>query len=274
MAPKKPGANKKVGKKAKIAPAPLVSEKPKKVVKQKVVNPLFEKRPRNFGIGQDIQPKRDLSRFVKWPNYIRIQRQKSVLQRRLKIPPPINQFSYAADKATVTQLFKLMEKYRPETAAMKKRRLQKRAEDKIETKEDQPTKRPNVIRQGINTVVNLVEQKKAQLVVIAHDVDPLELVIYLPALCRKMGVPYCIIKGKWRLGNLVRRKNCTALAITQVDTGDRATLAKLVESIKNNFNERFDEFKRHWGGGVLGAKSACRLAKIEKAKEKELAQKQ
>lgn len=60
----------------------------------------------------------------------------------------------------------------------------------------------------------------------------------------------------------------------QVDSGDRATFAKLVESIKNNFNERFDEFKRHWGGGVLGAKSACRLAKIEKAKEKELAQKQ
>jgi large subunit ribosomal protein L7Ae len=274
MAPKKPGANKKVGKKSKIAPAPLASEKPKKAIKQKVVNPLFEKRPKNFGIGQDIQPKRDLSRFVKWPNYIRIQRQKSVLQRRLKIPPPINQFSFAADKATVTQLFKLMEKYRPETAAMKKRRLQKRAEDKVETKEDQPTKRPNVIRQGINTVVNLVEQKKAQLVIIAHDVDPLELVIYLPALCRKMGVPYCIIKGKWRLGKLVRRKNCTALAITQVDSGDRATFAKLVESIKNNFNERFDEFKRHWGGGVLGAKSATRLAKLEKAKEKEITQKQ
>jgi len=51
----------------------------------------------------------------------------------------------------------------------------KRAEDKVETKEDQPTKRPNVIRQGINTVVNLVEQKKAQLVIIAHDVDPLEV---------------------------------------------------------------------------------------------------
>lgn len=45
----------------------------------------------------------------------------------------------------------------------------------METKEDQPTKRPNVIRQGINTVVNLVEQKKAQLVIIAHDVDPLEV---------------------------------------------------------------------------------------------------
>jgi len=48
MAPKKPGANKKVGKKAKIAPAPLVSEKPKKAIKQKVVNPLFEKKTKKL----------------------------------------------------------------------------------------------------------------------------------------------------------------------------------------------------------------------------------
>lgn len=45
-------------------------------------------------------------------------------------------------------------------------------------------------------------QVKAQLVVIAHDVDPIELVVWLPALCRKMGVPYCIVKGKSRLGQV------------------------------------------------------------------------
>ena len=37
-------------------------------------NPLFVKNPRNFRIGGDIQPTRDLTRFVKWPKYIRIQR--------------------------------------------------------------------------------------------------------------------------------------------------------------------------------------------------------
>ena len=60
------------GKKAKgkkVAPAPAVV---KKQEAKKVVNPLFEKRPKNFGIGQDIQPKRDLTRFVKWPRYIRL----------------------------------------------------------------------------------------------------------------------------------------------------------------------------------------------------------
>ena len=87
--------SKKKGK--KVAAAPLAVKKPDV---KRVINPLFEKRPRNFGIGQDIQPKRDLSRFVRWPKYIRLQRQKAVLQTRLKVPPPINQFSQALDKQT------------------------------------------------------------------------------------------------------------------------------------------------------------------------------
>ena len=70
-----------------------------------------------------------------------------------------------------------MEKYRPETTLAKKLRLKARAEEKIAKKEDTPTKRPNVIRHGTNTVTKLVEQKKAQLVVIAHDVDPIEVII-------------------------------------------------------------------------------------------------
>ena len=109
-----------------------------------------------------------------------------------------------------------MEKYRPETAAAKKLRLKARAEEKISKKEDTPSKKTNLLRSGANTVTTLVEQKKAQLVVIAHDVDPIEIVLFLPALCRKMGIPYCIVKGKARLGRLVRRKTCTTVALTQV----------------------------------------------------------
>jgi hypothetical protein len=59
---------------------------------------LFEKRPKNFGIGQDVQPKRDVTRFVRWPKYIRMQRQKRVLLHRLKVPPTINQFTRTLDK--------------------------------------------------------------------------------------------------------------------------------------------------------------------------------
>ncbi len=55
-------------------------------------------------------------------------------------------------------------------------------------------KKPVVVKFGINHITTLVENGKAQLVVIAHDVDPIELVIWLPALCRKMGVPFVIVK--------------------------------------------------------------------------------
>jgi len=270
MVVKKPRPKKKpVGK--KVAPAPLAV---KKVEPKKIVNPLFEKRPKNFGIGQNIQPKRDLSRFVRWPKYVRVQRQKAVLQKRLKIPPPIHQFSQTLDKQNAVQLFKLLEKYRPESPLAKKQRLKKIAEAKAKGKEVQPKKKPLFVRAGTNTVTKLIEQKKAQLVIIAHDVDPIEVVLFLPALCRKMGVPYCIVKGKARLGVLVRRKTCSCVALTQVESGDRTNFTKLVEVVKTNYNDRQDEIRKHWGGGLLGAKSLARIAKLEKAKARELAQKQ
>ena len=59
----------------------------------------------------------------------------------------------------------------------------------------------------------------------------------------------------------------------QVDSSDRSQFSKLLEAIKTNFNDRHDELRRHWGGGLLGSKSAARIAKIERAKVKEAAQK-
>merc|ERR1712241_922783 len=203
----------------------------------------------------------DLTRFVKWPKYIRLQRQKVVLQTRLKVPPAVNQFYSHLDRQTATQLFKLLDKYRPETKQAKKERLRERAAARAEGKEDAPTKRAPVVRHGVNDVTTLVEKKKAQ------------LVVFLPALCRKMGVPYCIVKNKSRLGRVCRRKTTSCIAITNVDSNDRSSLSKLVESVKTNFNERFDEIRRHWGGGSLGNKSAAKVAKVEKIKAKELAMK-
>lgn len=55
-------------------------------------------------------------------------------------------------------------------------------------------KKPVVVKYGINHITALVEAGKAQLVAIAHDVDPIELVVWLPALCKKMNVPYVIVK--------------------------------------------------------------------------------
>lgn len=57
----------------------------------------------------------------------------------------------------------------------RKHRLKAKAEAKVAKKDAAPAKRLNRLRSGTNTVTKLVEQKKAQLVVIAHDVDPIEV---------------------------------------------------------------------------------------------------
>jgi large subunit ribosomal protein L7Ae len=251
----------------KTAPAPFPQGKAgssKKAPK----NPLIEKRPKNFGIGQDIQPRRNLSRMVKWPEYVRLQRQKKILNMRLKVPPAIAQFQHVLDKNTAAQTFKLLSKYRPETAAEKKERLLKEATAiKEGKKKEDVSKKPYTVKYGLNHIVGLIENKKASLVLIPNDVDPIELVIFLPALCRKMGVPYAIIKGKARLGTVVHKKTAAALAITEVRSEDKTELAKLISAIKEGYLEKSESARRQWGGGIMGAKAQKRIEKKRKALE-------
>merc|ERR1711924_504406 len=164
----------------KPAPNPLA----KKKAAAKSTNPLYEKRPKNFGVGGSLPVRKDLSRFVKWPKYVRLQRQKRILMKRLKVPPTINQFNKTLDKNVAENLFKLLGKYRPEDKAAKKERLlaEAAAQEKGQTVDK---KKPVVIKYGLNHVTQLIEAGKAQLVVIAHDVDPIELVLWLPTLCKK-----------------------------------------------------------------------------------------
>ncbi|TXG48696.1 hypothetical protein EZV62_024571 [Acer yangbiense] len=256
MAPKKGG---------KVVAAPA-----KKKV-DKVVNPLFEKRPKQFGIGGALPPKKDLHRYVKWPKAIRIQRQRRILKQRLKVPPALNQFTKTLDKNLATSLFKLLLKYRPEDKAAKKERLLKRAQAESEGKTVE-AKKPIVVKYGLNHVTYLIEQNKAQLVVIAHDVEPIELVVWLPALCRKMEIPYCIVKGKSRLGSIVHQKTASALCLTTVKNEDKLEFSKILEAIKANFNDKFDEYRKKWGGGIMGSKSQAKTKAKEKVLAKEAAQ--
>ncbi|KAG5526992.1 hypothetical protein RHGRI_028055 [Rhododendron griersonianum] len=225
-----------------VKPAAAAKKKP-----EKVVNPVFEKRPKQFGIGGALPPKRDLHRFVKWPKVVQIQRKRRILNQRLKVPPPLNQFTKTLDKNLATSLFKMLLKYRPEDKAAKKERLLKRAQAETEGKPIE-AKKPIVVKYGLNHVTYLIEQ------------------------VQKMEIPYCIVKGKARLGTVVHQKTAAVLCLTTVKNEDKLEFSKILEAIKANFNDKYDEYRKKWGGGIMGSKSQAKTKAKERVLAKEVAQ--
>jgi len=109
-------------------------------------------------------------------------------------------------------------------------------------------------------------------VVIAHDVDPMEMLCWMPALCRKKDVPFCVIKSKARHGQLVHKKTATCVALTTVRPEDKADLDKLANSFKQEYNENPD--LRRMGNGIMGIKSQHVMQRRDKALRLELEKKQ
>ena len=56
------------------------------------------------------------------------------------------------------------------------------------------------IRKGTNETTKAVEKGIAQLVIIAEDVEPQEIVMHLPALCDEKKIPYVYVPSKLELG--------------------------------------------------------------------------
>ena len=243
----------KSGKSKRTAAMPAAT---KKTIAKSEETSLFGPQKRNFGIGGAIQPRRDLSRMLKWPRYIRIQRQRKVLKMRLKVPPSIAQFGSTMDLNSgapprprspaphlpspgsaaawrcsrlpsrrrvegvsppahpsrpfvpaATNLFKLLDKYKPEEKKAKKQRLAEMVRAsawdfgaaggfcwrvagprecdtlplisalrvRAQASGKSSAGKPYFVKCGLNHVTSLVEKKKAKLVVIAHDVEPIEV---------------------------------------------------------------------------------------------------
>ncbi|OBS59084.1 hypothetical protein A6R68_09791, partial [Neotoma lepida] len=202
---KMPKGKKAKGKKVALAPAIV-----KKQEAKKMMNPLFETRPKNFCIGQDISPK-EISHTL---------HQMTCLYQ-----------AAALDRQTATQLLKLAHSYGPETKQEKQQRLlahDEKMRRKLLVKGNSQLRGP-VLPAEVNTVTTLVENKKTQLVLTTHMQTPLSWwSSCLPCVAR------------W--GPLLHHQG----------------------------KGQCYEIHCHWGGKVLGPKSVARIAKLEKAKAKEL----
>ncbi len=240
-------------------------QKPKQKEKIKTVkHPLCQPNPKNFRFGNDVRPRIVKSRFVKFPRYVQLQRQKRILMKRLKCPPALAQFFEPLDKDTSKKVYKALERYTPETKKEKKERLEKEAKEQVKDKKDKKNKKkegkkPVTLKCGLNHVTYLVEQKRAKLVLIAADVDPIETVVFLPSLCKAMEIPYAIVPSKERLGHLANKKTCTCLALT-----DFKENAAELENLCKIFAERFHGPPLHSRKPEKGIKAIQKEKKAEK----------
>jgi len=247
----------------------MVRPERNKIIKEDIKNKdsLWKSNQKNYSTGNAILPKTSkLGRMLRWPKYICLQRQSRILKQRLKIPPSIAIFENTADKIFTREVLKLFEKYQPLTRTEKKQRLKTLAEAKSKGTEI-ISEYKHQIKYGLNHVTNLIQRKKAQIVLIAHDVEPLELVIWLPTLCYKMGIPFAIIKGKAILGKLVRMKTATCVSLTKVRESDNHILETLKGRCKSQFNDRFPKLRKQWGKNMFGIKTEHRRKKEKLIKE-------
>src|SRR3970040_2217192 len=70
------------------------------------------------------------------------------------------------------------------------------------------------IRKGTNEVTKLVERGEAQLVVMAEDVTPEEILAHMPLLCEEKAVPYAYVPSKQELGVAAGLGKATASCAT------------------------------------------------------------
>ena len=126
------------------------------------------------------------------------------------------------------QLFQLLSNYK----------LNDTRKDKNPSKKNLEKKRPKntiSIKHGIDTVSKLIKNRKSLFVLIANDVNPIDCVIWMPTLCTKLGIPYCIVKNKSRLGSLIGRKSTSCITLTHVNPTDNEYLEKTLGMFQKKF---------------------------------------
>jgi len=222
-----------------------------------------------LGSGGVIPKSAALGRLVRWPKYVRLQRQRKILLQRLKIPPAIHMFNRGCNKKLAKQIVRFCKNYSPESRKQKTIRLKAQAKLQAEGKPI-PDEKRLTITSGLGQVIHSIERGSAQLVCIAHDVDPIELVICMPALCVKKNIPFVIFRAKARLGTLVHKKTCTCIAIERVLPEHTSQLKTLQNKARKLYNTRYNQYKNQWGKMKQGIKTRQRKQKRTRARMAEI----
>jgi large subunit ribosomal protein L7Ae len=79
------------------------------------------------------------------------------------------------------------------------------------------------VRVGTNEVTKSSERAEAKLVVMAEDVDPVEILVHIPMLCEEKRIPYLYVPKKQRLGQSAGLSK-SAASVAVVEPGEAKAL--------------------------------------------------
>lgn len=93
----------------------------------------------------------------------------------------------------------------------------------------------NRIKKGANETVKSIKKGVVEIVIIASDADPLEIVLHLPLVCEDKNIPYIFIFGKEALGKAcgVNRPVISCCIIN----GINSKLNRQIKNIKDNIEK-------------------------------------
>ncbi len=88
------------------------------------------------------------------------------------------------------------------------------------------------VRRGTNETTKSVERGLAKFVVIAEDVDPEEIVMHLPPLCREKNIPFGYVPSKLELGRAAGI-DVAAASVAIIEPGDaKEKLEEVIREIE------------------------------------------
>jgi large subunit ribosomal protein L7Ae len=96
------------------------------------------------------------------------------------------------------------------------------------------------IKKGTNETTKAAERGLAKLVIIAEDVDPKEIVMHLPILCKEKNIPFVYVPSKKDLGAAAGLKT-QAASVAIIDAGEgKNILNEIIEALEK-LNENKEE---------------------------------
>ncbi len=87
------------------------------------------------------------------------------------------------------------------------------------------------IKKGVNETTKSIERKTAQLVVVAGDVSPEEVVVHLPMLCKENGIPYAFLATKKELGGAIGLEVGTSAVAVENAGGAAEKLQDIIKKL-------------------------------------------